>query len=386
MYTADAQAVSGKVVQEGTGEAVAGASVFINNSSIGTVTAADGSFLLNTIPPGKYDLIVSAVGYETLIYTIGPEPVSRKLRFEMRTKVTEMQNVVVGGYVTETWEKWGKTFLETFLGVTPIARQCTIKNTKALRFRFYKKQQLLEVVADEPLQIDNALLGYVLQYDLQDFKMDFRAHSSYFAGYTLFKDKRNAAKKAIKKRRRDNYLGSTMHFMRSLYAGKIADEGFRVRRMTRICNLEKERVRALFKKEIRLGKDITIAPKDTLEPDSSSYYKTILQQKDYEDVYSSWLLTADSILIASGQGQRPAYWEHYLAITYMNATEAPEYLQYTGEARKPVPRFSLLQLQTRQPLVIDANGNWSPPESLITSGYWSWSDKVANMLPLDYVP
>ena len=386
-YTADAQAeINGRVVQEGTGEAVAGASVFINNSSIGTVTATDGSFVLHNIPAGKYDLIVSAVGYETLVYALRPERTALKLRFEMHTKVTEMQNVVVGGYITETWAKWGKTFLETFLGVTPVAQKCTIKNTKTLRFRYYKKQQLLEVVADEPLQIDNVLLGYTLQYDLQDFKIDFRQHSSFFAGYTLFKDKRNAAKKAVEKRRRDNYFGSTMHFMRSLYTGKIADEGFQVRRMTRIYNLEKERVRALFKKEFQLGKDITVASGDQQQQDSSSYYKTLLQQKDYEDVYSPWLLTADSIITASGETARQIYWDHYLAVTYLNGTEAPEYLQYIREARKPIPPFSLLQLQSDQPVTIDASGNWSPPESLVTSGYWSWSDKVGNLLPLDYVP
>ncbi|HEX7757372.1 MAG TPA: hypothetical protein VF421_18620, partial [Niabella sp.] len=149
---------------------------------------------------------------------------------------------------------------------------------------------------------------------------------------------------------------------------------------------EKERVRALFKKEFQLGKDITVASGDQQQQDSSSYYKTLLQQKDYEDVYSPWLLTADSIITASGETARQIYWDHYLAVTYLNGTEAPEYLQYIREARKPIPPFSLLQLQSDQPVTIDANGNWSPPESLVTSGYWSWSDKVGNLLPLDYVP
>lgn len=66
--------------------------------------------------------------------------------------------------------------------------------------------------------------------------------------------------------------------------------------------------------------------------------------------------------------------------------EAPEYLEFIGESRKPMFQSSLLLLTLGKPLLIDANGNWSPPDNIQSSGYWGWSDKVGTMLPLDYEP
>jgi hypothetical protein len=49
------------VVRDSIGnKPLAGVSVFLNSTSKGTVTHADGSFLLKGFPKGKYELVVSA--------------------------------------------------------------------------------------------------------------------------------------------------------------------------------------------------------------------------------------------------------------------------------------------------------------------------------------
>ncbi|MDB5149336.1 MAG: hypothetical protein JWQ57_3356 [Mucilaginibacter sp.] len=58
-------AVSGKVLNQADHKPIANASVFISNGSIGDKTNNDGVFTLKNLKPGKYDLVVSIVGYET---------------------------------------------------------------------------------------------------------------------------------------------------------------------------------------------------------------------------------------------------------------------------------------------------------------------------------
>ncbi|MBZ4190292.1 carboxypeptidase-like regulatory domain-containing protein [Niabella beijingensis] len=375
--------LSGIVVDGDANLPVAGASVFLNNTSTGTVTAADGSFTLADAPSGE--LVVSSVGYETLVYTVKPDAMELRLRFVLKPKIKELENVVVGGYISETWEKWGKTFLETFLGHTPVAGKCVLKNKEVIRFRFYKKQNILEAVATAPLIIDNPQLGYTIRYDLMDFKMNFTEHSSYYAGFALFTEKRRASARAVARKRQTVYYGSAMHFIRALYQNQIEEEGFRIRRMTRVWNAEKKRVRELRRaRAIELGRGGSRAGRVNEPADSTAYYDRILRENDYDDYYSSYMLTADSVLAGAKGQNKVVYWNNFLAVTYLNSMEAPEYLVYIGEKRKPLYPLSLIQLKGA--LVIDEHGNWAPPENIITSGYWWWSDKVGDMLPLDYKP
>ncbi|HYW96427.1 MAG TPA: TonB-dependent receptor, partial [Bacteroidales bacterium] len=57
-------AVRGDVKDNATGEALLGASVFIEKGNIGTITGKDGVFELE-LPPGEYTLVASYVGYRT---------------------------------------------------------------------------------------------------------------------------------------------------------------------------------------------------------------------------------------------------------------------------------------------------------------------------------
>ncbi|WP_300596974.1 carboxypeptidase-like regulatory domain-containing protein [Niabella sp.] len=373
--------VSGRVVAEGSGQPIAGISVFVNNSSVGTVTATDGSFHLAEVPAGE--LIVSGVSFETLVYTVKPGTTPLSLQFELKPKIKELENVTVGGYIVETWEKWGQTFLENFLGRTPVARKCILQNKEVIRFRYYKDKGLLEAVADLPLMIENPQLGYIIRYDLQDFKISFNEPHSYYSGYALFLDREKTSRRAAARNRKKAYYGSAMHFMRALYKDQLAVQEFEVQRMVRVPNTEKERVRRIAAvRALQLTR--TGIMKDQLQ-DSAAYYQKVLSQADYTDYYARASLKTDSILTGTVDNYKIVNWDHFLAITYHGVMEDPEYLQYIGAPNRSTgyPR-SLLQL--KGPIVIDERGNWSLPQDLITSGYWGWSNRVGDMLPLDYEP
>src|ERR1700709_362611 len=55
---------NGKVFDSATQQPLAGASVFCQNTTIGTITNSEGSFAMR-LPKGGYDLVISYTGYET---------------------------------------------------------------------------------------------------------------------------------------------------------------------------------------------------------------------------------------------------------------------------------------------------------------------------------
>src|SRR5688500_2939663 len=245
-FTAKAQDknyISGRVLSGETDAPIPNASVFITNTSRGTVTSVNGTFDLKGIPAGKYDLIISSVGYNTQVYSFSSEKLPLQLKIYLEPKVTELDAVIVEPYEKDGWEKWGKFFVENFIGTTNASKLCKIRNYKTLRFRHSKKKNVLTVVADDPLVIDNRELGYRITYQLENFTYDFNKGTLFYLGYTLFqdmaKDTLNIPKRFLRERRAA-YQGSIVHFIRSLYNNRLVENGFEVKRVKRVNNDEKE--------------------------------------------------------------------------------------------------------------------------------------------------
>nr|WP_262919535.1 carboxypeptidase-like regulatory domain-containing protein [Niabella hibiscisoli] len=365
----------GSVVDGETNIPVAGSSVFITNTSLASITNKDGHFEIPNIPAGIYKLIVTHVGFETVTYDFSTEKMPPKLKVMVKPKVVAMEAVVVGGYVKETWEKWGKTFTDYFIGLSANSMKTVIKNHKTLRFRFYKKLNKLEVVADEPIIIENRGLGYQLGYQLEHFEINFNERTNFFAGHILFTDMRGNGRQVKKwqENRREAYTGSMMHFFRSVYEGNSLDQGFEIRRVKKLRNVEKDRIRALYRHnpDQRLG-------------DSSEYYQKILSQKDFSYEYGA-TLAVDSFRIVE-DGQKFIYWPDYLQVVNKHKIEEQGYLDHHMERRSRYPARSLIMLQNEPALLLDANGNWYPAQGLLSEWYWGWSEKVGDLLPLNYFP
>jgi hypothetical protein len=383
--------IKGKVVNTASGTPVAGSSVFISGTSVGTTSDQSGFFELNNVPAGRHELVVSSIGYETNVLSFTSEQLPLQLRVEMTVKVKELENVVVEPFVEETWEKWGKTFTESFIGLVPNAKSCKIRNEKAIRFRYYKKSNRLVAYSDEPLSIQNNALGYTIRYQLEDFELNFRTGSLFFAGYPFFEEinrDRRRLQRRWKEARDKAYYGSMIHFIRCVYKDSLIQNGYEVRRMVRVPNLERERVKkiiaASFPDTTRgnvLGPVII-----SNSSDSMAYYRRIMQQKDYTEVYGRDLLSADSFSVKAEIGYRTLYFPDYLYVTYKDEMEDREYLIIKNEARKTTYQRSYLRLPNMVPVSIDVNGIIYPPQEIFSSDYWGWSERIADMLPSEYMP
>lgn len=384
--------ISGTVISETDGQPIVGVSVFINNSTIGTVTDVNGNFMLRNLSTGKHEIVVSIVGYHKLSAVV--EVPSSPLKIQLKEKVTELKEVEIIAFDKNGWQNWGKLFMDTFIGTTFNAEKTQLKNRKDLRFKFYKSEQILVVSAVKPLIIENKSLGYDLEYHLETFEINFPKKTSLYAGYPFFKEHKKPSKKQLENRRL-TYDASLIKFMRSLYHGKTAEEGYLIRKLEVKKNLEKVRVRQIrdlhVKSKIKYDGKVVITsedlfPRDIYNEDSVSYFKTVLSQPDQYNILHKDTLWAQSLLSKNVDETYTLHFDDYLYVVNTKHKEATQYVAFNGSARPPGPQTSLLTLVDGSGIEIQPNGNYFPPLNLYSGDYWSWSNKVADLLPLDYSP
>ena len=188
-----------------------------------------GKFTIHNFPAGRYELVVSCIGYTTEVITISSAQLPPSLTVLLKPNVKELQEVIVEPYDKNGWEKWGSFFIENFIGTSAFASDCKLLNKDVVKFRFNKKNNSLKAMSSEQLVIENKALGYLLKYDLIRFEFDFNTRMFIYQGYPLFEEmdtKRKGLQKRWLANREDAYYGSLMHFMRSLYRNKLIEQHF----------------------------------------------------------------------------------------------------------------------------------------------------------------
>ncbi len=94
-------ALSGKVRDLKTAEALAGASVYIPDLKVGAIAEADGSYTVKNIPDGYYLVEVRYLGYATQTREANLRS-STTLDFDLETSTAEQRGVVVTGVAAAT--------------------------------------------------------------------------------------------------------------------------------------------------------------------------------------------------------------------------------------------------------------------------------------------
>ena len=341
--SADAQilAVAGRVTDAQTGQPLSGASVFCQNTTIGTTTSAEGAFRL-ALPDGGYDLVVSFNGYDTYSARIGKgsdAAETLEVRLKLKDRSLEEVTVVASNEVRDGWKKYGSLFRDQFLGMTEGVDSCIIENIDSLRFFYSRKRDRLKVVAREPLRIRNEALGYRIRYELDSFTHEFGSGNTEYAGYALFEEMEgDDARQALwKERRKDAYFGSMLHFMRCYYDSTLALNGYRLERV-----------------DPATGKSKLI-----YDPYDSTFFEA------FDD--------GEAMLVSNGR----------LRVTYSQEPPDARYLRSKGMPEKTPVQISILQFPVA--VVIEQNGYYHDQKDILASGYWAW-EKLAMLVPYDYDP
>lgn len=385
--------LGGKVLAADNKVPVASANVYISNSSVGTVTDEKGQFIIRNFPAGRYDLVVSCIGYETQVITLSSAQLPPVLTILLKPKVNELQEVIVEPYEKNGWERWGSFFMENFIGTSAFSRDCKLLNKEVIKFRFSKKNNTLKAIANDRLVIENRALGYVLKYDLTRFEYDFGTRIFLYQGYPLFEEmetKRKGLQKRWAENREDAYYGSVMHFMRSLFRNKLVEQDFEVRKLIKLPDAEKKRVRALYRPQaVNAAINGTLMVDGQLpglRRDSAAYYRKVMNEPESMNVLINTILPGDSIAYALDSATVGLEFNDYLQVVYTKKKTPPEYQKMLPRGVTSILLTSELFRTSANPIMVLASGNYFEGTDLITSGYWAWSEKIANLLPNEYWP
>ena len=334
--------IQGKVLDQSTGQPLAGASVFCQNTTMGTISNSEGEFRL-LVPNGGYDLVVSYTSFETFSMRVSNELAAQPIIVQMKKQDKTLQEVAVVGSteLADGWDKYGKFFMENFIGTTPNSALCVLENREALRFFFSKKRNRLKILTREDLIITNKALGYKIRYQLDSFVFEYNTNISTFSGYPLFEELTgtDAEKSTWVANREKAYYGSRLHFMRCWYDSTLKDQGYALEKIT----------------------DIKAATGDKIDnPYDSAFYLVDSSNNDTE-------------ITLSGR----------FRVTYREEMPDPSYL-----AAYKLPKFLRVQVSAidiSDYFVIEENGYFYEQGNVVNTGYWAW-EKIAEALPYDYWP
>ncbi len=345
-FSQSSYTISGKIIDETTKMPLQGASVFAENTTLGTATDNDGVFNLR-LPNGGYSIVITFTGYqtETKRVTTG-DAGNTQLQIEIKKKEKSMDEFVVKSTseVANGLAKYGEFFMQNFIGNTVNAKQCYIKNKDALKFFYYRRAKRLKVIANAPLEIVNDALGYTIKYELDSFVHEYNTQVSVYTGYPLFQEMQ-AANEAQQEKwnaaRKTAYNGSILHFMRSLYQKKLQEEGFEIQFIVRNNNSESA---------IRL----------------KNFYGA-MNYKFYED--------GNIVEVFPNQKE--------VAVIYKNE-EAPSLYLDSNSGAPSKFQLSVVSFLPGESIIIEQNGYSYEQKDITITGYWAW-EKVGDMLPYNFM-
>jgi hypothetical protein len=218
-----AQTITGLVKEKGTGLPLPFANVFVNNTTQGIATDAEGKFSLSGSFPTEIELVASFVGYVTEVKTISFAGNSQvEVVFELSFNESNLSEIELKARRDKSWERDLKKFEEVFLAVSddPYKSKIEILNPWVIDFEKIKVKRglnYLQASAQEPLIINNNALGFEIEYYLQDFRM-MRSGSSFY-GQVFYKPLINTdSDKNLRwaDARQANFFGSLVHLNQSI--------------------------------------------------------------------------------------------------------------------------------------------------------------------------
>jgi hypothetical protein len=341
--------LTGTVFDDSTSAALDNANVFLNQTTLGSVTDERGRFEIRNVPLGSYELVASRLGYQmssigVLVTQSNPEP----LKITLWPRSIEMNEVAVAATEPRDWKVQLEKFKTSFFGESELAREVKLLNPEVLDFESDEHGSFI-ASARAPLEIENRPLGYRIRFILVQFKVGGIDNSGRtpeifqmrgFSQFTELKPNGSEDLQAWKKNREKSYEGSLRHFLSCVFRRRATAAGFQFYREPRV---------------------ITSA-------------SNILRRRVIED---------DILSGNAQQRERLLRFRGFLEVQYTRAIPDAHYnlLEMEG-AHCQVSWLGL----NRDSITIDSRGLIREPSfPVVTYGYWAWQ-RMANVLPLDYEP
>lgn len=367
--------------------------IYLNNTMLGTTTNTMGEFNL-PVKEGQYELVVSYLGYQKIIYPLNTSTYTKPLVFTLEEEQNVLDEIIIQKTVyDDEWHYNLELFKKEFIGFSKLAEDCKLLNPEVLYFNYNAKENILTAFARKPLQLKHKALGYLITYELESFVRK-QNHVTYL-GYSRYQELKDgkSKQKRWKKNRLKAYNGSAIHFFKTVLNNTFTDEGFVVNQFKRVPNPERPSEKSIKKARqmIRLNRNSGInfskiidKPKNALDSAMLIVRKARLPKfKDY--LYKSKLKKED--IIAFKDNAYQFIFKDNLSIIYTKEKEEMGYITRNAfsKPRKALPQTSSLIPVVKDKIIVDITGLLVNPLDIFYEGYWSY-EKFANALPLDYEP
>lgn len=382
--------IEGRVVDAADKKPLIFANVFVSNTTKGQQTDDKGRFKLTNVPAGTIDLVISYVGYQTFSIQLKADTLKRPLLVLLNADVIELQGVTVK-LIRDGFKRYFNVFQEGFMGKTDFSKECKLKNPGVLTFRMSNDESEVIIRADEPLEIENKVLGYVIKYQLEEFRYNFKEQYTSFWGYPFFEEMKTRSDRRRKQwieNRNKAYYGSSQHFFKVLTEQKLTEEGYIMHTLIR---QEKKifSVPLVAAQKDSAGNIISAASKEKMIVDSTDLKLRINESLKKIGTsgfskYVQYLVRTplkESEIVSTKADIYTIDFSNHLYVIYNKEFEEE---QFAGSGQKNTPQISILSI-LEPPVLIEKNGHLINPLAIIFEGRFG-SEKMGELLPLDYLP
>lgn len=390
------QKISGIVLDQISGKPIENASIYFNETQIGTKTDNKGLFSLNKDIRFS-ELVISCIGYQKIKIT---EYTNDSLKI-LLSPIENALNEITITRENHGWDKWGALFTKLLMSddsndyFSSKYKDQVVLNPGVINFNFNKKSEILTASSSEPILVINDKLGYLIKVDLDEFEYDIKTEFFKYQSTLFFEPTASSQTiQQIQQTTNKVYYGSATHFLSALMKNNLKEEGFEIYKYTEIKDNEKARVidqinklKNIHLKQNNFSMDLYlndfIKNRDTLK-----HYQNKLSHKDYlsrklvpislesilkfdeqQKVYK--LQFKDSILVTYNQGNA----KNKIHTKYANTKSS-------SSSRKIVE--TIIYQTNADPIVINY-GSDAINFNLFMVGYMS-GKRLAASLPNDFDP
>jgi len=338
--------LTGQVKDAETGEPLPFCSVFVNNTTVATVTDLDGRYTLSGLDAVPLEIGFSFLGYTAQTRQITLKPgATLTINLSMVPLAQELSEQEVKASRDKSWERDLRKFQNLFIGTDEAASQTTLLNPWVIDFPVPTDKGSFIAQADQPIELENRYLGYKITFNLKEFVDSPTAYRIVGAARFELLPAETEAQQALWERNRATiYQRSPMNLFRALLKGTQEREGFYLYGDKAGGSASMNLRTDIFANE--LGKSVVPYKADPLVIPGSTTGEYLLQLKGRIEIHYQ-----------KGFAQ---------ANTYRDA---------------PYP-ISWLEVKNGQVRVRE-NGMVLNPEDLVFSGDMD-RKRISNLLPLDY--
>ena len=214
-----AQTLSATVYDATTKQALADAHVYLDGTSIHTMTNSHGQFGLKVEKQINTSLVISHVAYELFVIAEPFKELPDKIYLKEKENV--LNEAVV--FSTFTRKQMLTVFREQFLGQDKAGKGCSILNEDDIILSYDYENNILSASAKNPVIVENDYLAYTVSFNLITFYVAYKSktldsgwikQTAYF-GTSSFIDKMPDDRR-MRNRRDEAYKHSSLSFFKNL--------------------------------------------------------------------------------------------------------------------------------------------------------------------------